>query len=547
MWDVDAINRRYDTGLIKTYMMKEAALHNESLRCHPHLYAVPNVRYVNRRLSAGPPPPSASNLIDPGTTRTLMMTICSPRTRLRTDHCRPFRPTCVTEISVNTLVMHSIERDTIVWASLDAGFPTVPWKLSQVCNKFSFHLVSPLPRAKPNQLQSTFAGSSVTQHLTSGTAFLESDEYPVACQGFDATGPIADTTIQTAWLRKVLEHTESAQGTNVNCMILIIPLTSVLVGSAPFDECMIRPIGINISWAYKAGILSSTLCQDIVATTRWVCVATRAKGSQQQQVPLLTAPSSKQRNCYSCMDSRHDLAENGICTLTQLDADRMHATPVTFEFLPLVLAHTAPPESCTTDRNISVLHPSFPCIEPTCFGNADMDRWPAVIFLDEFGVHRIRLLTTDELLLAYDIPVPMQDAYACARALQCNVSLRLASCVPSRTAHTLAEPILDFLLGDRQDPDDTNPVPRSVSVFITSGMPTQDDWAQAYDEDPDCKFMMTHLSGEWSAAKVKKVNACYRQPLLQGYINMVNNLLCITHFVDGHTHLLLLVIVPSSI
>jgi hypothetical protein len=247
------------------------------------------------------------------------------------------------------------------------------------------------------------------------------------------------------------------------------------------------------------------------------------------------------------MDTRHDLAENGIFKVTQLDADRMHATPATFGFLPIVLAHKAPPESCTKDRNISVLHPSFPCIEPTCFGNADVDRWPAVIFLNEFGVHRILLLTPEELLVAYDIPVPMQDAYACAGALQCNVSFRLASCVPSRTAHMLAEPILDFLLGDRQDPEDMNPVLRLVSALITSGMPTQDERAQAYVNDPDFKFMMTHLSGEWSAAKVKKVHACYRQPLLQGYIDMVNTRLCITHLVDGHTHLLLLVIVPTSL
>jgi hypothetical protein len=207
----------------------------------------------------------------------------------------------------------------------------------------------------------------------------------------------------------------------------------------------------------------------------------------------------------------------------------MHATPATFGFLPIVLAHTAPPESCTMDCNISVLHPSFPCIEPTCFGNADVDRWPEVIFLDEFGVHWIRLLTTEELLVAYNIPVPIQDAYACAGALQCNVSLRLASCIPSRTAHMLAEPILEFLLDDRQDPDDTDPVPRLVSALITSGMMTQDEWAQSYDNDPDCKFMMTHLPGKWSAAKVKKVHACYRQPLLQGSIDMVNTRLCITH------------------
>jgi hypothetical protein len=36
MRDVEAINRRYEKGIIKTYTMKEAALHNYSLHCHPN-------------------------------------------------------------------------------------------------------------------------------------------------------------------------------------------------------------------------------------------------------------------------------------------------------------------------------------------------------------------------------------------------------------------------------------------------------------------------------------------------------------------------------
>jgi hypothetical protein len=62
---VDAIKRRYETGLIKTYTMKQAALHSDSLRCHPNSYAIPNMRYVNRRLSADPPPISDINASDP--------------------------------------------------------------------------------------------------------------------------------------------------------------------------------------------------------------------------------------------------------------------------------------------------------------------------------------------------------------------------------------------------------------------------------------------------------------------------------------------------
>jgi hypothetical protein len=155
-----------------------------------------------------------------------MMALCLPRTILRTERCKPFQPTCVTETSVNKLVIHSIEGETIVWASLDAGFPTVPWQLSQVCNKFSFHLASPLPPAKFNMLQRAFTNISIVQHLTTGTAFLESDTYPVTCQGFDAAVPIAGTIIQQAWLQKVLKHTESANGANITCMILSILLPS---------------------------------------------------------------------------------------------------------------------------------------------------------------------------------------------------------------------------------------------------------------------------------------------------------------------------------
>jgi hypothetical protein len=131
--------------------------------------------------------------------------------------------------------MHSIEGGAIIWASLDAGFPTVLWQLSQVCNKFSFHLVSLLPAAKFNMLQRAFVGTSIAQHLTMGTDFLDSGTYPIACQGFDAAGPIAGTDFHQAWLQRVLEHTESARGANLTCMILSIQLPSASAGSDIFD------------------------------------------------------------------------------------------------------------------------------------------------------------------------------------------------------------------------------------------------------------------------------------------------------------------------
>jgi hypothetical protein len=127
MRDVNAINRRYGPGLIKTYTTKEAALHNDSRRRHPNSYAIPNLRYANCHLAADPPHISYINAGDPVAARTLIMTLCSPRTILRNENCKPFEPTCVTETYVNKLVMHSIEGDAIIWASLDAGFPTVLW------------------------------------------------------------------------------------------------------------------------------------------------------------------------------------------------------------------------------------------------------------------------------------------------------------------------------------------------------------------------------------------------------------------------------------
>jgi hypothetical protein len=76
MRDVDAINRRYEPGLIKTYMTKEAALHNDSRRRHPNSYVIPNLRYFNRHLAADPPHISDINAGDPVAALTLIMTLC---------------------------------------------------------------------------------------------------------------------------------------------------------------------------------------------------------------------------------------------------------------------------------------------------------------------------------------------------------------------------------------------------------------------------------------------------------------------------------------
>jgi hypothetical protein len=88
---------------------------------------------------------------------------------------------------------------------------------------------------------------------------------------------------------------------------------------------------------------------------------------------------------------------------------------------------------------------------------------------------------------------------------------------------------------------------RSVSALVSSGMPTQEDWAEAYGQDKDCKFIIDNLSDKWCADKVNKVSSCYRQPLLQGAIEWVNGRICLTHLVDNNNHLLLLIIVPTEL
>jgi hypothetical protein len=135
--------------------------------------------------------------------------------------------------------MRSIGADTIVCASLDAGFPTIPWQLSRVCNKFTFHLASSLPSVKFNMLQQTFAGTIIVYHPIPGITFLKSYAYSAACQGIYASSPIAGTATQQAWFWNAIGHTESACGANITCMILSIPLPSPSTRGDPFNACMI--------------------------------------------------------------------------------------------------------------------------------------------------------------------------------------------------------------------------------------------------------------------------------------------------------------------
>jgi hypothetical protein len=92
------------------------------------------------------------------------------------------------------------------------------------------------------------------------------------CQGIDASNPIMGTAIQHAWLRKVIGYMESARGASITCMIFSIPFPSPYARSDPFDSCVIGSMGSGPALAYKAGLMVSTLRQDIAAATCWVCI-----------------------------------------------------------------------------------------------------------------------------------------------------------------------------------------------------------------------------------------------------------------------------------
>jgi hypothetical protein len=127
-------------------------------------------------------------------------------------------------------------------------------------------------------------------------------------------------------------------------------------------------------------------------------------------------------------------------------------------------------------------------------------------------------------------------------------ALRLSIIMPTHSASVLANPILNHLLGERHDPDDTNPMSRLDSALLATATPTQDAWASAYADDKDCgKLMIDNQNTTWSAKKVREVISFFRQPILQGAIRWMNETLCISYVIEGQTRLLLLTIVPRDL
>jgi hypothetical protein len=102
------------------------------------------------------------------------------------------------------------------------------------------------------------------------------------------------------------------------------------------------------------------------------------------------------------------------------------------------------------------------------------------------------------------------------------------------------------LLCSRHDPEDTHPMPRTVSTLVSVSMASIDEWAAAYQATAYCNAITAKSPEPWNTKEVKGVEAFYRKPLLQGSIEYVNDRLCISHLFDLHSRLLLLIIVPES-
>jgi hypothetical protein len=57
-------------------------------------------------------------------------------------------------------------------------------------------------------------------------------------------------------------------------------------------------------------------------------------------------------------------------------------------------------------------------------------------------------------------------------------------------ADILIEPVLNFLLCSRHDPEDTHVMPRTVSTLVSVSIPSIDEWAAAYQADTDSKAII---------------------------------------------------------
>jgi hypothetical protein len=204
MSDVDAINRQYDNTLIRDYMSKGATLHNASMLSHPESYAVPSLRYLTKKLAAESPPTTAVLPPAAGLHVTSCLTISTPQTQsapLGVD--KSYKPVVHCEAALNHMVQLSIQHQSIAWVSLNAGFPTIPLRLSELCRDFQFHLAGKYPAADQKRLSTCFTGTTVVQHNVTGIHFFGIRHVPLRVSRYGCYWP-GSTTAQAS--RMVAHH-----------------------------------------------------------------------------------------------------------------------------------------------------------------------------------------------------------------------------------------------------------------------------------------------------------------------------------------------------
>jgi hypothetical protein len=121
---------------------------------------------------------------------------------------------------------------------------------------------------------------------------------------------------------------------------------------------------------------------------------------------------------------------SSIFSLTQDDVHRMYDAEGLHDFLSNIVAITVPPSSSDLEQDIAVMHPDYPCAEPTTFRDGRKVQWPASVYQYHMGVNTLRPISSDELLTAYSIPGNLQNAYGCSTADRRNVNLCATDCVP---------------------------------------------------------------------------------------------------------------------
>jgi hypothetical protein len=116
---------------------------------HPESCAIPSLKFLSKKLAAEPP--GADEIVLPQSTIAAfaMLAVSVPQViPVASKTPKPFQPATTTEASLNTLVQYSIQSQSIMWVCLDAGFPTIPLHLSEVCRDFSFNIAAITPIAQ---------------------------------------------------------------------------------------------------------------------------------------------------------------------------------------------------------------------------------------------------------------------------------------------------------------------------------------------------------------------------------------------------------------